>query len=99
MLTPPTPITQYTTGVVGRVWVRDGKRVVVGNEDRNGVRPIAGAGLVVEATPPFTCMLVCAFVWVDVSDTPTIPFSGAGSSFLSGQLGGSAASLAASCHG
>ena len=52
---------------------------------------IAGAGVVVGATLPFTCTLVCVFVWVGVLDTPTIPFSGAKT--FSGWLGGSVLSL------
>ena len=90
MLTPLTPIAQNTAGVVGGVWVRDRGRAVMGNEDEDKAGVIAGAGVVVEATPPFTCALVRASVWVDVLDTPTIPFSGAGM-FL-GQLGSSALS-------
>ena len=57
--------------------------------DGEGVRAIAGAGVVVEATLPFTCTLVHA-VWVGVSDTPTIPFFRART--FSGRLGGSALS-------
>ena len=95
MLTPLTPIAQDATGVVGGVWVGDGGRAVVGDED--GAGTIAGAGVAVKATPPFTCTLVCATVWVGVSDTPTILFSGTGSSFLSGRLNSGAAGLAASC--
>ena len=86
MLTPLTPIAQDVTGVVGGVQVRDGKRVVVGDGDEDGAGAIAGASVVMEATPPFTCMLVRASVWVGVSDTPTIPFSRART--FSGRLGG-----------
>ena len=95
MLTPLTPIAQDATGVVGRVWVRDRRGTMMGDGDGNRVRVIAGAGVVVEATPPFPCMLVHVFVWVGVLDTPTIPFSGArtflgwlgGGVLSSGQLG------------
>ena len=90
MLTPLTPIVQDGTGVVGGVQVGDGERAVVGDRDGDGAGAIAGAGVVVEATPPFTCALVRATVWAGVLDTPTIPFSGAGM-FL-GQLGSSALS-------
>ena len=62
----PTPIAQDTAGVVGGVWVGDREGAVVGDEDGDGVGAIAGAGVVMEATPPFTCALVCAFVWVGV---------------------------------
>ena len=62
----------------------------MGDGDGNGARTIAGAGVVMEATPPFTCVLVHASVWVGVSDTPTIPFSRA--RMFSGQLGGGALS-------
>ena len=98
MFTPLTPIVQDAAGVVGGVWVRDKEGAVVGDGDGDGVGAIAGAGVVVEATPPSTCVLVHASVRVGVLDTPTIPFSGArtfpgrlGSSALSsGRLGGGA---------
>ena len=94
VLTPLTPIVQDTAGVVGGVWVGDGGGAVVGdgNRDKDGdrTRAIAGAGVVVEATPPFACTLVCATIWVGVLDTPTIPFSGAG--LCSGRLGSDALS-------
>jgi len=69
--------------------------VVMGDEDGDGAGAMAGAGMVVEATPSSTCALVRASVRVGVSDTPTIPFSRAG--MFSGRLGGGAAGLAASC--
>ena len=50
--------------------------MMVGDENENRVKTIAGAGVGVEATPPFTCTLVCTSVWVGVLETPTIPFFG-----------------------
>ena len=76
MLTLLTPIAQDAAGVVGGVRVGDG----------DGAGAIAGTGVVVEATPPSTCVLVRASVQVGVSDTPTIPFSRART--FSGRLGG-----------
>ena len=90
MFTPLTPIAQNAAGVVGGVWDGDGERAMMGDRDGDGAGAIAGAGVVVEATPPSTCALVRASVRVGVLDTPTIPFSGAGT-FL-GRLGGSALS-------
>ena len=92
MLTPLTLIVQDVTSMVGGVQVRDEEEAVVGNRDGDKTGAIAGAGVVVEATPPFTCTLVRASVWVGVLDTPTIPFSGAGLclgqlALFSGQLG------------
>ena len=88
MFTPLTPIAQDATGVVGGVRVGDEEGAVMGDGD--GAGAIAGAGVVVEATPPSTCALVHASVRVGVLDTPTIPFSGAGT--FSGRLGGDALS-------
>ena len=62
MITPLTPIVQDAAGVVGGVQVRDREGAVVGDRDRDKAGAIAGAGVVVEATPPFTCVLVRAFV-------------------------------------
>ena len=95
MITPLTPIAQNAAGVVGGVRVGGREGAVMGNGDEDGAGAIAGAGVVVEATPPFTCALVRASVWVGVLDTPTIPFSGPGSflggdTLSSGQLGGRA---------
>jgi len=90
VITPLTPIAQDAAGVVGGMQVGDGEGPVVGDGDGDGAGAIAGAGVVVEATPPSTCALVRASVRVGVLDTPTIPFSGAGT-FL-GRLGGGALS-------
>ena len=98
ILTPLTPIAQDAAGVVGGVRVGDEEGAVMGDGDGDEARAIAGAGVVVEATPPSTCVLVRASVRVGVSDTPTIPFSRArtflgqlgGSAFSSGRLGGRA---------
>ena len=95
MITPLTPIAQDTASVVGGVQVGNKEGAVMGDGDGDGTGAIAGAGVVVEATPPSTCVLVRAFVRVGVSDTPTIPFSRAG--MFSGRLGGGAAGLATSC--
>ena len=90
MFTPLTPIAQDAAGVVGGVRVGDEEGAVMGDGDGDGAGAIAGAGVVVEATPPSTCVLVCASVQVAVSDTPTIPFSRS-RTFL-GRLGGGALS-------
>jgi len=62
VLTPLTPIVQDAASVVGGVQVRDERGVVVGDGDGDRAGAIAGAGVVMKATPPFTCALVRASV-------------------------------------